>query len=97
MLQARPLLGRLYRGDEPAAETSDEIILAYGFWQRQFAGDIDIVGRTMKVGANAASRTVIGVLPKDFDLDGDPFDAVTVFDPTSSSYPDIESHCANTC
>ena len=90
VLQARPLLGRLYRGDEPALETSGEIILGYGFWQRQFAGDANIVGRTMKVGANGTARTVIGVLPKEFTLDGNAFDVVTVFDPTG--YPAIESH-----
>ena len=48
----------------------------------------------MKVGANGAARTVIGVLPKEFDLDGNPFDVVTVFDPTG--FPRSRA-MANTC
>ena len=48
------------------------------------------MGRTVKVGANASARTIIGVLPKDFNLNGAPFDVVTMLDPTT--IPDVESH-----
>src|SRR5262249_19126664 len=59
VLGARPLLGRLYHRDERESETANEIVLAYGFWQQQFAGDPNIIGRALKVGANASARTVI--------------------------------------
>jgi predicted permease len=89
-LQARPLLGRLYRSTDGDAETANEIIVSYGFWQRQFAADPAIVGRAITIGANASARTVIGVLPDDFMIDGNPFDVVTVFDPRT--IPGVESH-----
>jgi len=88
VLEARRLIGRLYRGTQPATEAANEIILSYGFWQSQFAGDSGIVGRTLKIGG--ATRTVIGVLPRSFDLDGRTVDAVTVLDPTS--IPGVENH-----
>ena len=51
----------LQRGDGPGA-----IVLSYGFWQRQFGGDRTIVGRTY--GRGRSSATVVGVMPKGFEL-----------------------------
>jgi putative ABC transport system permease protein len=78
----------VFHGGDPESETDNEIVLTYGFWQRQLAGDRSIVGRSIKIGAS--TRTVIGVLPADFDLDGRPLDAVTVLVP--SGLPGVESH-----
>ena len=88
VLEAQPLIGRLYHGTQPAAETTNEIILSYGFWQRQFAGDSAVVGRALKIGGG--TRTVIGVLPQSFNLDGSTIDAITTLDP--NSIPGVENH-----
>src|SRR5262249_23549076 len=71
----------------PAAETSNEVVLSNSFWRRQFAGDPNILGRTLRLGAG--SRTVVGVLPSSFESTG-PLDVVLVLDP--SSIPNVESH-----
>ena len=88
VLLARPQLGRLYHDRDPASETDNEIVLTYGFWQRALAADPSIVGRPIKIGGS--SRTVIGVLPADFNLDGNPVDALTVLVP--AAIPNVESH-----
>jgi putative ABC transport system permease protein len=88
VLGARAALGRLFHDGDPEAETANEIVLTHGFWQRQFASDSSIIGRSLTVGPSV--RKVIGVLSPDFDLDGRPLDAVTVLGP--STIPNVESH-----
>ena len=88
VLGMRAHIGRLFRNGDAEAETDNEIVLTNGFWRRQFAGDSTVVGRQMKIGNRA--RTVIGVLPPDFDVDGRVLDAVTVLAP--ASIPNVESH-----
>jgi predicted permease len=92
VLMARPRFGRLYHTDDPTSDTDNEIVLTYGFWQRQFGGDSTIVGRPLTLGGG--SRTVIGVLPENFDLDGRPVDAVLVLWPSTIS--NVQSHAQHT-
>ena len=40
------------------------VVLGYRFWQRQFGGDPDVLGRQLRL--NDTVRTVIGVMPKRF-------------------------------
>jgi len=40
------------------------VVLGYGFWQRRFGGDANVVGKTVRV--NSAVMTVIGVTPREF-------------------------------
>jgi len=60
-----PMLGRNFRPDEdvPGGNTR-VVILTYGFWQRQFGGDPDVLQKTMTL--NGAPFSVIGVLPESF-------------------------------
>lgn len=53
-----PAPGDARPGAEPVA------VLGYRFWQRQFGGDPQIVGRQLRL--NDTVRTVIGVMPKRF-------------------------------
>jgi putative ABC transport system permease protein len=58
-------LGRVFREDEDRVGSADPVVvLSYGFWQRQFGGKPDIVGRTIHL--NERPFTVIGVLAEDF-------------------------------
>jgi predicted permease len=62
LVGAQPLLGRtLQPGDDAGA-----IVISYAIWQRLFAGDPSVVGRTFNEGRSAA--TVVGVMPKGFQL-----------------------------
>lgn len=63
-LGVAPILGRGFteqddrRGGEPVA------ILSYGFWQREFGGDRNVLGRTVSLDGHAF--TILGVTPPDF-------------------------------
>jgi len=88
VLAVRPVLGRLFRAGEPAAETANQIVVTYNFWQRQFNGDSTIVGRQLRTAGG--ERSIIGVLPRTYS-DGNPLvDVVTVLDPTT--IPNVEDH-----
>ncbi len=60
-----PVLGRLLgpADDEPGAPPA--AVISYGFWQRQFAGNPDAVGRTIPV--NGVGVTIAGVSPRGFE------------------------------
>ena len=58
------LLGRTYLPDDGRADAAPVVVLGYRFWQRQFAGDPNVVGRQLRL--NDTIRTVVGVMPKRF-------------------------------
>jgi predicted permease len=58
VLGVQPLLGRDFTGDDYAQDTA---ILGYGLWQSRFAGDPQVVGKTMNL--SGTTYTVIGVMP----------------------------------
>ncbi len=65
-LGVKPLAGRLFRSAEFAQHAQPVALLSYPFWQRQFAGDRGMVGRTINLSNKAV--TFIGVLPDTFDF-----------------------------
>jgi len=64
VMHAQPLLGRVFTAEEQQEGKDFVVVLGYGLWQRRFAGDPNIVGKTIKL--SARSYTVIGVMPADF-------------------------------
>ena len=66
VLGVHAAIGRTFAAGEDAVGAPRRVLLGYGFWERAFAGDRSVVGRTITLdGANA---TVIGVLPKGFQF-----------------------------
>ena len=63
-LGIRPMLGRAFRPDEEIGDDDFVVVLGYGFWQRQFAGDPTVVGRSILL--SGQPFTVIGVAPPGF-------------------------------
>ena len=59
-----PLLGRAFDEADERVGAPLVIILGHGIWQQRFAGDTNIVGRTVRVGGEP--HTVIGVMPEGF-------------------------------
>ena len=57
-------LGRALREDDAAADTAYNVVATHAAWQRLLGGDPAAVGRTVRV--NNITRTVVGVLPRDF-------------------------------
>lgn len=66
LLGAKPLLGRLFSPDEDRPGAPQTVVLTYGFWQQEFAGDPHIVGRAFIL--DGRPHTVVGVLPPSFRL-----------------------------
>jgi putative ABC transport system permease protein len=59
-----PLIGRTASADDARPGAEPVAVLGYRFWQRQFAGDPNVLGRQLRL--NDVVRTVIGVMPKRF-------------------------------
>jgi predicted permease len=78
VLRAQPLIGRTFASGEDVgtgialgstsgvAGAAPVVVLSYGTWQRLFAADPSVVGRTMVL--NGAPFEVIGVMPPDFRI-----------------------------
>jgi putative ABC transport system permease protein len=82
VLGVRPLLGRVIAAPDDRLGGPRVAVLSYGFWQRRFAGDAAILGRSIPLGGNA--YTVIGVLPAGFWLPGRQVEALV---PLRVGYP----------
>jgi len=65
-----PLMGRSFSADDDRPGANPVTILSHGFWQSQFAGDKDIVGKTITL--DDLAYTVIGVMPQSFAHQGPP-------------------------
>jgi predicted permease len=66
MLGARPTAGRLLRASDDEVDADRVVVVSHGFWNRQFGGSDEIIGRTIPL--NGEPHTVIGVLPRHFPL-----------------------------
>ena len=64
VLRASPILGRNFTQDEDQPGNSRVAILSYSFWQSQFAGDRNVLGRTITL--DGVDYAVVGVMPRDF-------------------------------
>ena len=64
LLRVQPMLGRPFTEGDEVDGAHRVVILAHGFWMRQFGGAHDAVGRTLIL--NDAPWIVIGVMPADF-------------------------------
>lgn len=65
-LKINAVKGRALLTDEDQPGRDQVVALGYGLWQRRFAADPGILGRTITLNGRAA--TVVGVLPPDFDF-----------------------------
>jgi predicted permease len=66
MLGVKPLLGRIFTPDEDRPGKPDAVVLTYGLWKRAFGGDPNLLGRSITL--NGKPRTVVGILPQEFQL-----------------------------
>src|SRR5687767_541100 len=70
LLGVRPLLGRVFNGDEDKPDAPNVVLLAERLWRRGFGADSAIIGRTIDM--DGRPTTVIGVLPASFAPPGHP-------------------------
>jgi len=66
VLGVHAALGRTFIAGEDDAGAPKVVLLTYGLWMREFAGDRNVVGH--KISLNGAPATVVGVLPPDFQF-----------------------------
>ena len=65
VLGIKPARGRLFVADEfPAPDAPHPIVFSFDFWQREYNGDPQIVGKT--VVANQLECMVVGILPRTY-------------------------------
>jgi len=65
MLQVKPFMGRTFSPDEDGAPGAHPVVvLGHSLWQRRFASDPTIVGKTLRL--NNHQFQVIGVAPESF-------------------------------
>jgi predicted permease len=72
-LGLRPAIGRGFSSEVQNGRWAAEAVLSYRFWQRRFAGDPAVIGRTIHL--NTYPFTIVGVAPEPF------FDLARGFDP----------------
>jgi predicted permease len=63
-LGVRPYLGRWFSQENDTQGTQETVILSYGYWQRRFGGDMQVLGRMVLI--DFVPRQVIGVMPRSF-------------------------------
>jgi putative ABC transport system permease protein len=66
----QPQLGRLYTRDEDLAGNDLVMLITHEFWQARLGGRSDVLGMALTV--NQQPRTVIGIMPPDFTIEGLP-------------------------
>ncbi len=64
-MRVRPSLGRAFRPEEDVVVGRDlVVILDYDEWARRYGRDVNVVGRSLRIGAS--TFTIVGVAPDDF-------------------------------
>ena len=80
VLGARAAMGRTFRPEEGTPGTPPVVVLSHGLWERRYASDPEILGRTITMDGTA--RTVIGVMPPAFNF---PFGGVKLWTPIQAT------------
>lgn len=66
LLDVHPRLGRTFLPEEELPGKDQEIVLSYGLWERRYASDPNILGKTLKV--DGKTFVIVGVMNKGFDF-----------------------------
>ncbi len=69
VLGVTPQYGRTFTAAEDVPNGPRLVLLGHGLWQRRYAGEPGIIGRSIQVNGNAYQ--VIGIMPRDFVLPTD--------------------------
>jgi putative ABC transport system permease protein len=66
LLGVRPLLGRQFQPEEEVVNGPHVVMLSYRLWQRRYAADPSLVGKTIQI--DGVAHEVVGILPRNFTL-----------------------------
>jgi putative ABC transport system permease protein len=68
-LGVEPVLGRAFMPEEGLEGRDRVVTISYALWRRQFGGDPNLIGRTIRLDRiDANSFTVVGVMPAEFQF-----------------------------
>ena len=67
-LGVQPVFGRTFTADEDLEGKDAVVLLGYEFWLARLGGRSDVVGSTLT--GNGRPRTVVGVMPRGFNIEG---------------------------
>jgi putative ABC transport system permease protein len=65
-LGVAPIVGRDFAANEEILGQDQVVLLSYGLWQRRFAGDSSLVGRSITL--DARPYVVVGIMPPHFNF-----------------------------
>jgi putative ABC transport system permease protein len=89
LLGVNVISGRSIQAADDQPSSPAVVLLGYGLWQRKYGGSQDIIGHAINL--DGQSYTVIGVLPKGFELLQQSPDVVIAMGPWASKLPDDRS------
>ncbi len=80
-----PVAGQWLTAADQDPHANGRVMLSYGYWQRRFGGDPNVVGRVISV--DSQPRQVAGVMPRGFKILNYNFDLLVplAFDPVNQS------------
>jgi putative ABC transport system permease protein len=64
IMRGTPIVGRVFTAEEQEDGKDFVIVLGYNLWQRRFAADPNVVGKTVQL--NSRPYTIVGVMGPDF-------------------------------
>jgi putative ABC transport system permease protein len=76
-LGVEPAMGRLYSAQEDLEGNDGVILVSYEFWQTRLGGRTDVL--ELSVTANSRPRSVVGVMPPGFTVEGQRADFVVPY------------------
>ena len=77
VLGVRPVLGRGFVAGEDLQGAPRTVILSHATWLRQYGGDASAIGRQVTI--NGEPMTIVGVMPRTFEIFGQPADLYMPF------------------
>jgi predicted permease len=69
-----PGVGRWFSVADQIPRGPERVMLSYGYWQRRFGGDRNVIGRNILI--DSRSREIVGVMPKNFRFVDSDFDVM---------------------
>lgn len=84
-LESQPLLGRAFLPGEDQPGAKPVVLISHSLWQRRFAADRGVLGKTLTLDGNIA--TIIGVMPPAY---GFPFRGTDVWVPGLAWYSGLQ-------
>ena len=89
LLGVNPIVGRTINGGDDSPGSAPVALLGYGFWQRRFGGNQQVIGQSLTL--NSKPYTIVGVLPAGYEMLQQRPDIMVPMGPWAATLPDDRS------